>query len=91
MKVSQGDLEAGGRGAFPETDPPGAQSPAHLLRTAALFYGVLMLVPLGWRAARGGKGLFYPGGFSMADTLAGLGLGLLAGLGVVALSGFTMI
>ncbi len=90
MMASRGDPEVAGRDAFPETGPTGARSPGRLLRTAALFYGLLMLVPLGWRAARGGPSLFHPGGFSLADTVAGLGLGLLAGLGVVALSGLTM-
>ncbi|MFQ5457043.1 MAG: hypothetical protein ACE5FC_01120, partial [Myxococcota bacterium] len=60
------------------------------LRTAALFYALLMLIPLWWDAASEGPGLFYPGGFSLADTIGGLVSGTLAGLVVVGFSAFAM-
>lgn len=61
-----------------------------LLRTATLFYAVLMLVPLWWRAASEGPNLFYPEGFSGPDTLGGLIIGVVAGMLVVGISGAAM-
>jgi len=73
-------------------DRPAGASPSRrqLLRTATLFYAVLMLIPLWWRAASEGPNLFYPEGFSWPDTIGGLATGLLAGLLVVGISGLAM-
>lgn len=60
------------------------------LRTAAAFYLLLMAIPLLWQTASEGPNLFYPGGFSLSDTIAGLITGILAGLMVVAFSAFAM-
>jgi membrane protease YdiL (CAAX protease family) len=61
-----------------------------LFRTAVFFYLALMLVPLWWKAASEGPDLFYPEGFSWADTIGSLVTGTLAGLLVVWLSGVAM-
>ena len=75
----------------PSAPPPSrAQMNRRFLRTAATFYLLLMAIPLWWQAASEGPNLFYPGGFSLADTIGGLISGILAGLMVVAFSAFAM-
>ncbi|MDP3937952.1 MAG: hypothetical protein Q8R92_07425, partial [Deltaproteobacteria bacterium] len=69
--------------------PATAAPRRRFMRTAVAFYGLLMAVPLWWQAASEGPGLFYPEGFSVADTVGGFVTGALAGLGVVGLSALT--
>ena len=91
MKHEDGEAEEGqDRGESVEAPARRPLSRRELLRTASLFYAVLMLVPLWWKAASEGPNLFYPSGFNWPDTIGGLATGLLAGLFVVGISGFAM-
>ncbi len=88
--MNQSDWQADLNSGEPGTARRPLASRRDLLRTAGLFYAVLMLIPLWWRAASEGPNLFYPEGFSWGDTIGGLVVGLVAGLVLVGLSGIAM-